>query len=74
VTPLKATDRFTSLMIIGMTKIMCNNGCIIISCGHCIYVYPRGCNGVRSHYHMTFMQKRAVYVCTMLIHGYMVYM
>jgi hypothetical protein len=24
VTPLKATDRFTSLTIIGMTKIMCN--------------------------------------------------
>jgi hypothetical protein len=24
-TPLKATNRFTSLMVIGMTKIMCNN-------------------------------------------------
>jgi hypothetical protein len=23
--PLKATDRFTSLTVIGMTKIMCNN-------------------------------------------------
>jgi hypothetical protein len=23
-TPLKETDRFTSLMVIGMTKIMCN--------------------------------------------------
>jgi hypothetical protein len=23
-TPLKATDRFTSLTVIGMTKIMCN--------------------------------------------------
>jgi hypothetical protein len=26
-TPLKATDRFTSLTIIGMTKIMCNTNC-----------------------------------------------
>jgi hypothetical protein len=25
-TPLKTTDRFTSLMVIGMTKIMCNRG------------------------------------------------
>jgi hypothetical protein len=30
VTPLKAIDRFTSLTIIGMTKIMCNRS-------HCIY-------------------------------------
>jgi hypothetical protein len=27
-TPLKATDRFTSLTVIGMTKIMCNNNTI----------------------------------------------
>jgi hypothetical protein len=27
VTPLKAIDRFTSLTIIGMTKIMCNSSC-----------------------------------------------
>jgi hypothetical protein len=32
-TPLKATDRFTSLTVIGMTKIMC------ISRFHCIFTY-----------------------------------
>jgi hypothetical protein len=38
VTPLKAIDRFTSLTIIGMTKIMCNS----VTGKNCSSVTPSG--------------------------------